>query len=123
VALTLAAADGRITLTRPFWANKDDNWLVLGQAAFLTVESAAAVLLIARRTWTAAATLLGCCLAGVGLLLATIVRLGMDGGLDAGKLAQLAVLEACLVCFTRLVWRALAATRALPRLAMLDHFA
>ena len=123
VALTMAAANGQITLAKPFWENHNDNWLVLGQAAFLTVESAAAVLLITRRTWVAALALLGCCVAGVLALLASIVRLGGDGGLDLAKLAQLAVLEVCLLCFTRLVWRAFAATRALPKLALLNHFA
>jgi hypothetical protein len=122
VALTFAAADGRITLAAPFWENRGDNWLVLGQALFLTVESAAAVLLILRRNWVAAATLLACCLVVVGLLLATIVRLGMDGDLDLARLGQLAVLEVCLMAFTRLVWRAMSATRALPRLALMDHF-
>jgi hypothetical protein len=122
VALSMSAASGQITLARPFWENREDNWLVLGQAAFLTVESAAAILLITRRTWIAALALLGCCLAGVLALLASIVRLGGDGGLDLAKLSQLAVLELCLLCFTRLVWRAFAATRALPRLALAGNF-
>jgi hypothetical protein len=122
VALTFAAADGQITLAKPFWENRADNWLVLGQALFLTVESAAAVLLILKKNWIAAMTLFVCCAVIVGLLLATIVRLGMAGDLDATKVAQLAVLEACLLAFTRLVWRAMSATRALPRLALMDHF-
>jgi hypothetical protein len=122
VALTFAAADGQITLKAPFWANRGDNWLVLGQALFLTVESAAAVLLILKRNWLAALTLFGCCLVVVALLLATMVRLGADAGLDLVRLGQLAVLEACLAAFTRLVWRAMSATRALPRLALMDHF-
>ena len=122
VALAMAASDGQIALARPFWANKGDNWLVLGQATFLTVETAAAVLLILRRNWVAAAALLVCCLAVIAALVASITRLGMDGGLDAPHLVQFGVLEACLVCFTRLVWRAMGATRALRRLAVLDHF-
>jgi hypothetical protein len=122
VALAFAASDGQITLARPFWINKDDNWLVLGQAIFLTVETAAAVLLILKRNWMAAAVLFVCCLAVVAALVATMARLGQDGGLDAAHIAQFAVLEACLLCFTRLVWRAMTATRALRRLRVLDHF-
>jgi hypothetical protein len=122
VALTFAAAGGRITLAAPFWENRGDNWLMLGQALFLTVESAAAVLLILKRNWVAAMTLLVCCLTIIGLLLATIVRLGMASDLGVARLGELAVLEACLVAFTRLVWRAMSATRALPKLALTEHF-
>ena len=123
VALTIAGADGEIALARPFWANEADNWLVLGQAAFLSVESAAALLLITRKTWLAALALFVFCIAGMTLLLVSIARLGAAGGLDAGKTAQVALLELCLICFTRLVWRAFAATRALPRLALANQFA
>jgi hypothetical protein len=123
VALTMAAAAGQIHVTQPFYENRGDNWLVLGQALYLTVESGAAVLLILKKNWFAAAALFVCCGLVVAALLASIVRLGMDGGLGAGKLAQFAVLEACLLAFTRLVWRAMAATRALPRLRLSDHFA
>jgi hypothetical protein len=122
VALTFAAADGRITLAAPFWENRGDNWLVLGQALFLTVESAAALLLILKKNWVAAMTLLVCCLTIVALLLATMVRLGMASDLDLARAGQLAVLEGCLIAFTRLVWRAMSATRALPKLALTEHF-
>jgi hypothetical protein len=120
-ALALVAIRGEVTLVAPYWRNLGDNWFVIGEAAFLTVELGAAGLLLRKRYWIAALVLFFCCVFVIAVVLATMVRLTGDGVSFAG-VSQNLLLIVCLLFFTRLVWRALEATAALRKLRMLEHF-
>jgi hypothetical protein len=121
-ALAASAIGGEVTLAAPLYQNLGDNWFVIGQAAFLAVELTAAMLLLRRRYWTAALVLFFCCIFVIAVVLATMVRLSDGGSVTLAAATQNGLLVLCLLCFTRLVWRALEATAALRRLRMLEHF-
>jgi hypothetical protein len=121
-SLAISAIGGEVTLAAPYYQNLGDNWFVIGQAAFLAVELIAALLLLRRRYWTAALVLFFCCVFVIAIVVATMARLAGVGAVSAAGAAQDALLVVCLLCFTRLVWRALEATAALRRLRMLEHF-
>jgi hypothetical protein len=121
-ALAISAIGGEVTLARPYYQNLGDNWYVIGQAAFLAVELIAALLLLRRRYWTAALVLFFCCVFVIVIVTATMARLSGAGMMGAAAAAQNGLLVICLLCFTRLAWRALEATAALRRLRMLEHF-
>jgi hypothetical protein len=120
-ALVTSAIRGEVTLAAPYYQNLGDNWFAIGQAVFLSIELGAAALLLLRRYWTAALVLFFCCVFVIAAVLATMVRL-TGGGVSLAAVTQNLLLIACLLCFTRLVWRALEATAALRKLRMLEHF-
>lgn len=121
-SLAVSAVRGEITLAAPFWENLGDNWYVIGQALFVTVVIAEAVLLLKTRSWVAALMLFGCCAFVVALVLATILRLGSAEAMTAAAIGQNLVLMACLMFFSHLVWRAMDAAQALRRLQLVEHF-
>jgi FlaA1/EpsC-like NDP-sugar epimerase len=121
-ALALGAAHHEIIVARPFYANLADNWYVLAQAVFMSVELGAAVVLLRFRSWISAVVLLLCCAFVIALLLLTIVHVSSDGSLNPTVVAQYLVLEVCLLFFTHLIWRAMHATQAIRQLKVLDHF-
>jgi hypothetical protein len=121
-ALAISAIRGEVSLAAPYYRNLGDNWFVIGQAAFLAIELIAAMLLLRKRYWTAALVLFFCCVFVIAVVVATMARLSGEGSMTAGGAAQNALLVICLVCFTRLAWRALEATAALRKLRMLEHF-
>jgi|HubBroStandDraft_1064217.scaffolds.fasta_scaffold199838_2 hypothetical protein len=121
-AMAMAAARGEIAVASPFYANQADNWYVLGQAIFLTVESLAALTLLRFQSWTSALVLLVCCVFVITLLLASIGRVAMGGGLDLMTVGENLVLVGCLGLFTLLAWRSMAAAAALKRLRTTEHF-
>ena len=121
-SLAISAIGGEVTLASPYYRNLGDNWFVIGQAAFLAIELIAAMLLLRKRYWTAALVLFFCCVFVAAIVLATMARLSRDGSMSAAGAAENALLVICLLCFTRLAWRALEATAALRRLRMLEHF-
>ena len=120
-SLAVSAIAGEVTLATPYYRNLGDNWFVIGQAAFLAVELIAATLLLRRRYWTAALVLFFCCVFVIAIVGATMARLSAAGTVSAAGAAQNALLVICLLCFTRLAWRALEATAGLRRLKMLEH--
>jgi hypothetical protein len=120
-ALALVAFHGELRLAAPYYQNLGDNWFVIGEAIFLTIELSAAVLLLRKRYWIAALVLFFCCVFVIAAVLATMVRLTGDG-VSFDGLSQNLLLIVCLLFFTRLVWRALEATAALRKLRMLEHF-
>jgi hypothetical protein len=122
-SLFVSGLRGEIALARPFWENRGDNWYVMGQAMFVTVVIVEAVLLLRSRSWVAALMLFMCCGFVVALVLATIFRLGSGEALTAAAMGQNLLLIACLMFFTHLVWRAMSAAYALPRLQLVEHFA
>ena len=121
-ALAISAIHGDVRIAAPFYANLGDNRFVLGQASFLTVELAAAGLLLRKRYWSAALVLFFCCIFVIAVVLATLVRLGGGGAFGIATDIQDLLLVVCLLFFTRLVWRALEATAALRKLRMLELF-
>jgi len=121
-SLAISAIGGEVTLASPYYRNLGDNWFVIGQAAFLAIELIAALLLLRKRYWTAALVLFLCCVFVISVVVATMARLSGDGSVSPAGVAQNALLVICLLCFTRLAWRALEATAALKRLRMLEHF-
>jgi len=121
-SLAISAIGGEVTLASPYYRNLGDNWFVIGQAAFLAIELIAAMLLLRKRYWTAALVLFFCCVFVISVVVATMARLSGDGSVSPAGVAQNALLVICLLCFTRLAWRALEATAALKRLRMLEHF-
>jgi hypothetical protein len=121
-SLVVAALQGEIRLAAPFWENLGDNWYVIGQALFVIVVIAEAVLLLLTRSWVAALMLFGCCAFVAALVLATILRLGSAAELTALAIGQNLVLTACLMFFSHLVWRAMDAAQALHRLQLVEHF-
>jgi hypothetical protein len=122
MSLAISAIGGEVTLAAPYYQNLGDNWFVIGQAAFLAVELTAALLLLRNRYWTAALVLFFCCVFVIAIVAATMARLWGVGAANAAGAVQDALLVICLLCFTRLAWRALEATAALRRLKMLEHF-
>lgn len=121
-SLAVSAIQGEIALSAPIYANLADNGYLIGQATFFGVVMSAAVLLLRNRSWMSALILFFCCVFVVVLLLATMLRVSGGDGVSAPVLAQYAVLLACLVFFTHLVWRAMSATQALRRLTLVEHF-
>jgi hypothetical protein len=121
-SLGVSALRGEIAIAQPYWENLGDNWYVMGQAVFVTIVLAEAVLLLWTRSWAAALVLFMCCGFVVALVLATIFRLGSGDALTPLAIGQNLVLMACLMCFTHLVWRAMTAAYALPRLRLVEHF-
>jgi hypothetical protein len=120
-ALMVSAALGEVAVAAPYYANLGDNWFVLGQSAFLCVELTAAWVLLRKHFWTAALVLFFCCVFVIAVVLATLVRLTREGATLAIQLEDL-LLIACLLFFTRLVWRALEATAALRKLRTVEAF-
>jgi hypothetical protein len=121
-SLAVSALRGEITLAAPFWQNLGDNWYVIGQALFVTVVIAEAVLLLKTRAWVAALMLFLCCAFAAALVLATILKVGSSEALSPTAVGQDLVLTACLMFFSHLVWRAMDATQALRRLQLVEHF-
>ena len=121
-AMAASAVRGEIAIAKPYWENLGDNWYVMGQGAFVIVVLAEALLLFLTRSWAAALVLFMCCAFVVALVLATIFRLGSAETLTPAAISQNLVLIACLMFFTHLVWRAMTAAYALPRLKVVEHF-
>jgi hypothetical protein len=82
-----------------------------------------ALLLLRTSSWIAALMLFMCCGFVVALVMATIFRVGSADVLTAAAIGQDLLLTACLMFFTHLVWRAMNAAFALPRLELVEHFA
>lgn len=122
VSLAVAAVSGEIRLAQPFWQNLGDNWYVIGQATFVAVVIAEAVLLLRTRSWVAALMLFLCCAFVVSLVLATILRIGSGAELSGLAIGQNLVLMVCLMFFSHLVWRAMEAAQSLRRLQLVEHF-
>ena len=120
-ALAMVAIHGEVALAAPYYQNRGDNWFLIGQTVFLTVELGAAGLLLRKRYWIAALVLFFCCVFVIAVVLATMLRL-TSGGVSLAAVSQNLLLIVCLLFFTRLVWRALEATAALRKLRMLEHF-
>ena len=121
-SLSVSALRGEIALAKPYWENLGDNWYVTGQALFVAVVLAEAALLLKTKSWVAALVLFMCCGFVVSLVLATILRLGSGEVLSGAAIAEYLVLMVCLMFFTHLVWRAMAAAHSLRRLQLVEHF-
>ena len=121
-ALGLSAARGELILSWPIWQNFGENWIVLGQVAFASIEIAAAAVLLRTRSWVSAVILLACCVFVISVLLATMAKL-LDGGGDSLTLAaENGLLLVAMLFFARLIWRAMYAAQEIRRLQLSEHF-
>ena len=122
-AVSVGFAQGEIALAAPYWTNAGDNWYVLGQVAFIATVLSAAVLLLRTQSWVSALVLLVACVFVVALIGATIFKLVETADLTPSVLTQHLILSACVLVFTYLVCRAMAAAQSLPRLRLAEQFA
>jgi hypothetical protein len=121
-ALGVSAARGELTLSWPIWQNFGENWIVLGQIAFASIEIAAAAVLLRTRSWVSAVILLACCVFVIAVLVATMAKL-LDGGGDSVTVAsENGLLLAAMLFFARLIWRAMYAAQEIRRLQLSEHF-
>ncbi len=121
-ALGLSAVRGELTLSWPLYDNFGQNWIVVGQVAFAAVEIAAAVVLLRTRSWVSAVILLACCVFVISVLIATMVHVIAVADNAAAVAGEDAVLLAAMLCFVRLIWRAMYAAQELRRLQLSEHF-
>ena len=120
-ALGLSAARGELTLSWPLYQNFGENWIVLGQIAFATIEIAAAIVLLRTRSWVSAVILLACCVFVISVLIATMARV-LGGADSAAVVGENALLLAAMLFFVRLIWRAMYAAQEIRRLHLSEHF-
>jgi hypothetical protein len=121
-ALGLSAVRGELTLSWPLYDNFGQNWIVVGQVAFAAVEIAAAVVLLRTRSWVSAVILLACCVFVISVLIATMVHVIAVADNAAAVAGEDAFLLAAMLCFVRLIWRAMYAAQELRRLQLSEHF-
>jgi hypothetical protein len=121
-ALGLSAARGELTLSWPIWANFGENWIVLGQVAFASIEIAAAAVLLRTRSWVSAVILLACCVFVISGLIATMARVMSGGGDGATVTGENGLLLVAMLFFARLIWRAMYATQEIRRLQLSEQF-
>ena len=120
-ALGLSAARGELTLSWPLYQNFGENWIVLGQIAFATIEIAAAIVLLHTRSWVSAVILLACCVFVISVLIATMARV-LSGADSAAVVGENGLLLAAMLFFVRLIWRAMYAAQEIRRLHLSEHF-
>lgn len=121
-ALGLSAVRGELTLAWPLYENFGQNWIVLGQIAFASIEVGAAVTLLRTRSWVSAVILLACCVFVISVLIATMAHVFAVGD-NAGTIAsENGVLLVAMLFFVRLIWRAMYAAQSLRRLQLSEHF-
>ncbi len=121
-ALGLSAARGELTLSWPLYQNFGENWIVLGQIAFATIEIAAAIVLLRTRSWVSAVILLACCVFVISVLLATMAHVVGAGDDSAAVAGENGLLLVAMLFFVRLIWRAMYAAQEIRRLQLSEHF-
>jgi hypothetical protein len=121
-AIGLSAARGELTLAWPLYQNFGQNWIVAGQVVFAAVEIAAAVVLLRTRSWVSAVILLACCVFVIAVLVATMAHLIAVADNTAVVAGEDGVLLVAMLCFVRLIWRAMYAAQELRRLQLSEHF-
>lgn len=121
-AIGLSAARGELTLAWPLYQNFGQNWIVAGQVVFAAVEIAAAVVLLRTRSWVSAVILLACCVFVIAVLIATMAHLIAVADNTAVVAGEDGVLLVAMLCFVRLIWRAMYAAQELRRLQLSEHF-
>jgi hypothetical protein len=121
-AIGLSAARGELTLAWPLYQNFGQNWIVAGQVVFAAVEIAAAVVLLRTRSWVSAVILLACCVFVISVLIATMAHVIAVADNTAVVAGEDGVLLAAMLCFVRLIWRAMYAAQELRRLQLSEHF-
>jgi hypothetical protein len=121
-SLAISAVRGELQLAWPIYENFGENWVVLGQVAFATIEVVAAILLLRRRSWVSAVILLGCCVFVISVLVATMAHVAAGGADGATILVENGLLLAGMLFFARLIWRAMHAAQEIRRLHLSEHF-